>query len=100
MNQLQKLQNSTLRKVLEFFRIGSNETMKIKSNISSIEIRMHRKMQKYALRTLKMTENHSIRTRTSIFYFFEYCQSVHIKLSILTWDRPDLYTVCVLAVPF
>ena len=33
---------------------------------------MHRKMQKYALRTIKMNENHSIRKRTSIFYFPEY----------------------------
>ena len=46
--------------------------MKIESNISSIEIRMHRKMQKYALRTLKMTEKHSIRMRIPIFYFSEW----------------------------
>ena len=33
---------------------------------------MHRKMQKYDLRTMKMTENHLIRIRTSIFYFSKY----------------------------
>ena len=33
---------------------------------------MHRKMQKYASRTMKMTENHLIRLRTSILYFSEY----------------------------
>ena len=71
-DQLQKLQNSALRKILEFFRIASIDAMEIKANISSIEIRMHRKMQKFALRTLKMSENYSIRIRISIFYFSEY----------------------------
>ena len=71
-NQLQKLQNSTLRKIPRLFRIASIIALKIESNISSIEIRMHRKMQKYALRTMKMIENYSIRIRISIFYFFEY----------------------------
>ena len=69
---MQKLQNSTIRKILRFFRIASIETLKIKSNISSIEIRMHRKMQKYALRTMKVTKNYSIRSRTSIFYSSKY----------------------------
>ena len=71
-NQLQKLQNSILRKILEFFHIAFIDTLKIKSNISSMKIRMHRKMQKYALRTMKMIENHSICIRISIFYFSEY----------------------------
>ena len=57
-NQLQKLQNSILRKTLESFHIASIDVLKIKSNISSIEIRKHRKTQKYAFRTMKIIENH------------------------------------------
>ena len=72
LNQLQKLQNSILRKILESFCIASLNAMKIKSNIASIKIRIHRKMQKYALRTMKMTENHSICMCISIFYSFKY----------------------------
>ena len=86
MNQLQKLQNSTLRKTLRSFRIASSETTKIELNILSIEIRMHLKMQKYALCTLKMTENHSIRIRTSIFYFFEYQNKIFDK-DFIQWDE-------------
>ena len=69
---MQKLQNSTLRKILEFFRIVSIDALEIESNISSIEIRMHRKMQKYALRTMRITENHSIRLFISISYLSKY----------------------------
>ena len=71
-NQLQKLQKLFLREILEFFPIASIDALKIKSNISSIKIRIHRKMQKYALRTMKMTENHSIHIQIPIFYFSEY----------------------------
>ena len=71
-DQLQKLQNSTLRKILKFFHITSIDAMKIESNIPSIEIRVYRKMQKYALRTIKMTENHSVHMCTSMFYSSKY----------------------------
>ena len=81
-NQLQKLQNSTIRKILRSFRIASIEALKIESNISSIEIRMHRKMQKYALRTMKMTKNHSIRLRISIFYSSKYQNEIFDENSI------------------
>ena len=73
---MQKLQNSTLRKILEFFHIASIDTLKIKSNISSIEIRIHRKIQKYAFCTMKMIENHSICICTSILYFSKYQNEV------------------------
>ena len=60
LNQLQNLQNLILRNFLEFFHIASIDAMKIKLNISSMKIRMHRKMQKYTLRTIKINKNHSI----------------------------------------
>ena len=71
-NRLQKLQNLTLRKILEFFRIASIDALKIESNIPLIKIRMHRKMQKYALRTMTVTVNYSICICTPISYFPEY----------------------------
>ena len=83
---MQKLQNSTLREILEFFYIASIDALKIKSNIPSIEIRMYRKMQKYALRTMKMTENHSIRIRTSIFYFSEYQNEIFVE-NFIQWNK-------------
>ena len=72
LNQLQELQNSTLRKILRFFGIAFIDALEIESNISLIEIRMHRKMQKYALCTMKMLGNHLIHIRTSILCSFEY----------------------------
>ena len=81
-NQLQKLQNSTIQKFLRSFRTASIEALRIESKILSIEIRIHRKMQKYALRTMKMTANHSIRLRTSIFYFPEYQNKIFNENSI------------------
>ena len=76
----------TLRKILGFFRTTSIDAMKIESNISSIEVRMHRKMQKYALRTLKMPENHSIRIRTPIFYSSEYQTGIFDE-NFIQWDE-------------
>ena len=68
-NQLQKLQNSTLRKFLGFFRFASIDALKMESNISLVKIRRHRKIQKYALCTIKLTENYSIRIRTQYSIF-------------------------------
>ena len=69
---MQNLQNLILKRILKSLRIASIETLKIESNTSSIEIRIHRKIQTYVLRRMKMTKNHSIRIRTSIVYSFEY----------------------------
>ena len=82
---MQKLQNSAQRKILGFFCIVSINALKIELNISSIEICMHRKMQKYALRKIKMIENHSIRICISIFYFSKY-QSELFDRNLIQWD--------------
>ena len=71
-NQFQKLQNSALRKILESFCTASTDALEIESNIPSIEIRMHRKMPKYALCTMRIAKNHSIRLCLPIFYPSEY----------------------------
>ena len=49
---------------------------------------MHPKMQKYALRTIKMTENYSIRLRTPISYSPEYQNRIFDKNSI-QWDEME-----------
>ena len=85
-NQLQKLQHSTLRKTLNLFRIASIDALRIKSDILSIKVRMHRKMQKYALCTMKMTENYSIRICTSIFYLPEYQNEIFDE-DLIQWDK-------------
>ena len=85
---MQKLQNSTLRKILESFHTASIDALKIKSNISSIEIRMHQKMQKYAFRTMKMIENDLIRIRISISYFSKY-QSEIFDENFIQWNENE-----------
>ena len=43
-------------------------------------------MQKYALRTMKMTENHSICLRISIFYSSEYQNKIPDE-NFIQWDE-------------
>ena len=49
---------------------------------------MHRKMQKYALRTMKMTENYSIRLRTPIFYSSKYQNEVFDE-NFIQWNENE-----------
>ena len=85
-NQLQKLQISALRKILGSFRIAPCGALEIESNIPPVEIWRHRKMQKYALRTMRMTENHPIRLRTPISYPPKY-QSGIFDENFIQWDE-------------
>jgi hypothetical protein len=62
-NKLQKLQNATLRKILEAFRISSIVVMKIETNLKLINIRLNQKNQKLELRMLKMKKNFSIKLK-------------------------------------
>ena len=62
--------------------------MKIESNISSIEICIYRKMQKYALRKIKMTENYSVHMHTSIFYSFQYQNGIFDE-NFIQWDENE-----------
>ena len=49
---------------------------------------MHRQMQKYALRTIKMIENHSIHIRISIIYFPEYQNKIFDE-NFIQWDKNE-----------
>jgi hypothetical protein len=66
-NKLQKLQNATLKKILEAFRISPIVVMKIETNLKSINIRLDQKNQKLELRMLKIKKNHSIRLKNPNF---------------------------------
>ena len=83
---MQKLQNSALRKILGSFRTAPIGALEIESNIPSVKICMHRKMQKYALCTMKMTENHPIRIRTPISYPPEYQNGIFDE-NFIQWDK-------------
>ena len=87
------MQDSTLRIILGFFRIASIDVLKIESIIPSVKICMHRKMQKYALRTMKMIENYSIRIRILIFYLSEYQNRVFDE-HFIQWDKNGKKHVC------
>ena len=80
------MQNLALRKILGSFRTAPIGALELESNIPPVEIRMHRKMQKYALRTMKMTENHPIRIRTPISYPPEYQNGIFDE-NFIQWDE-------------
>ena len=65
MEKFQKLQNQTLRKILEVFKTSPINAMEIEASISSPKIRFNRICKNYALRTLQMHEKHPIRLRVS-----------------------------------
>ena len=88
LNQLQKLQNSTIRNILGSFCIASIETLKIESNTLSIKSCMYRKMIKYALHTMKMIKNYAIYIRTPIFYFSEYQNQVFDE-NFIQWNENE-----------
>ena len=65
---MQKLQNLALRKILKAFRTSPIAIMKIEANILSVEIRLNQKMQKLALRIMKMKKTHFTKLRTSSIF--------------------------------
>ena len=84
-NQLQKLQNTALHKILEVFRTSSAAAMELEADIEPVKIRLNKKCRKYALRVIKLPENHSVRQRTSHSYSPEEIseQEILIELNYL-----------------
>ena len=64
-DQLQKLQNKALHKILEAFKTSPAAAIKLKVNIESVKVRLNKKCRKYILRVITLSETHSIRQRTS-----------------------------------
>src|SRR6266480_6083761 len=72
LEKFQKLQNKALRKILDVFKTSSVSAMKIEASLSPLKVRFNKICKNYALRTLQMHENHSIRLRVSFsFSLFE-----------------------------
>src|SRR5204863_1124355 len=65
LKKFQKLQNQTLRKILDTFKTSSVSVMEIEASISSLKVRFNRICKNYALRILQMHDKHSIRLRVS-----------------------------------
>ena len=88
-NQLQRLQNKALYKILEAFKTLSEAAMKLEANIESVRVRLNKKCRKYALRVITLSENHSIRQRTLLSFSSEneIEQKIPIELNYLNWNQ-------------
>ena len=82
---MQKLQNTALYKILKVFRTSSAAAMKLKADIESVKIRLNKKCRKYTLRVITLSENHSVKQRTSYSYSSEEIseQKILIELNYL-----------------
>src|SRR5436189_614474 len=65
LEKFQKLQNQTLRKILDTFKTFPVSIMKIEASISSFKVRFNRICKNYALKILQMHDKHPIRLRVS-----------------------------------
>ena len=70
-DQLQKLQNKALHKILEAFKTSPAAAIELKANIESVKVRLNKKCRKYALRVITLPETHSIRQRTPLSFSSE-----------------------------
>ena len=87
-NQLQKLQNTALHKILEVFKTSSAAAMKLKADIKSVKIKLNKRCRKYILRVITLSENHLVRQRTLYSHSSEEInkQKISIKLNYLDWN--------------
>src|SRR5204862_7579909 len=65
LDKFEKLQNSTLRKILKAFRTFSIAVMKIEADIASVSVRFEKLYKNYALRILQIQNTHSVKQRVS-----------------------------------
>ena len=65
LEKFQKLQNQTLRKILDAFKTSPVSVMEIEVSISSFKVRFNRICKNYALRILQMHDKYPIRLRVS-----------------------------------
>ena len=61
LEKFQKLQNQTLRKILDTFKTSPISAMEIEASIPPSKVRFNRICKNYALRILQMHERHPIR---------------------------------------
>src|SRR5437762_6988416 len=68
LKKFQKLQNQTLRKILEVFKTSSVSAIEIEVSLSSCKVRFNKICRNYAARILQMHEKHSIKLRVSFSF--------------------------------
>ena len=63
--------------------------MNLKADIKLIKIKLNKKCRKYALRVITLSENHSVKQRTSHSYSSEEIseQKILIELNYLDWNQ-------------
>ena len=81
-DQLQKLQNKALHKILEAFKTSPAAAIKLKANIESVKVKLNKKCRKYALRVITLPETHSIRQRTPLSF-----PSEKLESNFLDWNQ-------------
>ena len=85
-DKLQKLQNSALRKILRVFKISFIAALQIEAAVSSSEVRLNRLCRQYALKVTTLSENHSIRKRTSYSFSSKYQTEIDVDdTQYLNW---------------
>ena len=65
LDKFKKLQNQALRRMLGAFKNSPITTMEIEAGILPVSIRFEKICKNYALRILKMQENHPVKLRIS-----------------------------------
>ena len=65
LEKFQKLQNIALRKMLGAFKTSPISAMEIEASLPPPKVKFNKICKNYALRILKMHENHSIKLRVS-----------------------------------
>ena len=84
----QKLQNSATRKILEVFRFLLSAAMKLKLIILSLKIKLDKTSELYALKVINLSENHSIKQRTSYTFSSEFRTDIDIdENQYLNWNQ-------------
>src|SRR6266487_617298 len=89
LEKFQKLQNQTLRKILDTFKTSPISAMEIEASIPPSKVRFNRICKNYALRILQMHERHSIRLRVSSS-FPSFSNEIELDWSqFLDWNETE-----------
>jgi hypothetical protein len=89
LEKFQKLQNQALRKILGVFKTSPISAMEIEASLPPPKVRFNKMCKNYALRILKMHENHPIRLRVSSS-FPPFSNGIELDWSqYLDWDETE-----------
>ena len=88
-DQLQKLQNKALHKILGAFKTSPTAAMELKASIEPVKVRLNKKCRKYALRVITLPDTHPIRQRTPLSFPPENGsgQEISLESNFLDWNQ-------------